>query len=156
MAIMNPPDVLHKVRSFPLRSFAQGETVISQATATGRLLFLEDGAVDVGVEDMFIARVAEPGAVFGDVAFLLDQPHTASVVAVQPSSFRVVDDPEAFLETEPQVAIHVARVLARRLNAVNHLLVDARRRVAETGQRRGVLTETLDRIGRALQGHGPR
>jgi CRP-like cAMP-binding protein len=156
MAIMNPGDVLDKVRSFPLRSFAEGEPVISQATATGRLLFLEEGAVDVGLEDTFIARVAEPGSVFGDVAFLLDQPHTATVTAVQPSRFYVVEDPEAFLEAEPKVAIYVARILARRLNAVNHLLVETRRRVTEPDQRRGVLTDTLDRIGRALQTHGPK
>jgi CRP/FNR family cyclic AMP-dependent transcriptional regulator len=156
MAIMSPRDVLDTVRSFPLRSFAEGEPVISQATATGRLLFLEEGAVDVGLEDTFIARVAEPGSVFGDVAFLLEQPHTATVTAVQPSSFYVVDDPEAFLEAEPKVAIYVARILARRLNAVNHLLVETRRRVTETDQRRGALTDTLDRIGRALQTHGPR
>ena len=156
MAIMNPREVLDRVRRFPLRSFAEGEPVISQATATGRLLFLNEGAVDVTLEDTFIARVAEPGAVFGDLAFLLDQPHTATVTAVQPSSFYVVEEPEVFLETEPKVAIYVARILARRLNAVNHLLVEARRRVAETDQRRGVLAETLDRIGRALQSQGPR
>jgi CRP-like cAMP-binding protein len=105
MAIMNPREVLDKVRSFPLLSFAEGEPVIFQATATGRLLFLNEGAVDVGLEDTFIARVAEPGSVFGDLAFLL---------------------------------------------------AEARRRVSETDQRRGVLTDTLDRIGRALQTHGPR
>lgn len=156
MAIMNPHEVLDKVRGFPLLSLAEGEPVISQGTATGRLLFLNEGAVDVGLEDTFIARVAEPGSVFGDVAFLLDQPHTATVTAVQPSSFYVVEEPEAFLEAEPKVAIYVARILARRLNAVNHLLVEARRRVAETDQRSGIPADTLDRIGRALQIHGPR
>jgi CRP-like cAMP-binding protein len=156
MAIMTARDVLAKVRSCPRRSFAATEPVISQATATGHLLFLAEGAVDVALEDTFIARVAEPGAVFGDLAFLLDQPHTATVTAVQPSSFYVVEEPETFLEAEPKVAIYVARILAQRLNAVNHLLVEARRRIGETDQRRGVLTDTLDRIGRALQAHGPR
>lgn len=156
MAIIKPREVLDKVRGCPLRSFAEGEPVISQATATGHLLFLNEGAVDVALEDTFIARVAEPGAVFGDLAFLLDQPHTATVTAVQPSSLYVVEEPEAFLEAEPKVAIYVARILARRLNAVNHLLVEARRRVTETDQRRGVLAETLDRIARALQSYGPR
>ena len=151
MAIMSPGDVLDRVRGFPMRSFEAGEAVLSQATATGQLLFLSEGAVDVALEDVFIARVAEPGAVFGDVAFLLDQPHTAAVTTVRRSSFHVVDEPEAFLEAEPRVAIYVARVLARRLNAVNHLLVEARRRVVETDQRRGVLAETLERIGQALQ-----
>ena len=93
---------------------------------------------------------------FGDIAFLLDLPHTAEVTALQPSSFHLVADPEAFLEAEPKVAIYVAQVLARRLNAVNHLLVEARRRVTETHHRRGILTDTLDRIGEALQIRVPR
>jgi CRP/FNR family cyclic AMP-dependent transcriptional regulator len=156
MAMLTPQQILDKVRSFPSRSFAPGDRVLSQATATGQLLFLSEGAVDVGLENTFIARVAEPGAVFGDIAFLLDLPHTAEVMAVQPSSFHLVENPEAFLEAEPKVAIYVAQVLARRLNAVNHLLVEARRRVAETHHRRGILTDTLDRIGEALQLRVPR
>jgi hypothetical protein len=39
---------------------------------------------------------------------------------------------------------------------VNHLLVDARRRVGESEQRRGILIDTLDRIGHALQIRVPR
>jgi CRP-like cAMP-binding protein len=156
MAMMSPQEVLDKVRRFPVRRFEPGEVILSQATATGQLLFLEEGVVDVALEDVFIARVAEPGAVFGDISFLLDQPHTAEVKAVQPSSFHLVEEPEAFLEAEPKVAIYVAQVLARRLNAVNHLLVDARRRVGESEQRRGILVDTLDRIGHALQIRVPR
>jgi len=156
MAMLSPQEVLAKVRRFPTRSYEPGDTVMSQTTAAGQLLFLCEGALDVTLEDVFIARVAEPGAVFGDIAFLLDLPHTAEVSAVQPSSFHLIEDPEAFLEAEPKVAIYVAQVLARRLNAVNHLLVEARRRIAEAPQRRGVLTDTLDRIGQALQIRVPR
>ena len=68
MAMMSPQEVLDKVRRFPVRSYEPGEVILSQATATGQLLFLDEGVVDVALEDVFIARVAEPGAVFGDVA----------------------------------------------------------------------------------------
>ena len=105
--------------------------------------------VDVALEDVFIARVAEPGAVFGDISFLLDQPHSATVIAAEPSSFHVVEDPEAFLEAEPRVAIYVAQVLARRLNAVNHLLAEARHRVEEPDRPPAYLL-------RDPRAHGPR
>lgn len=143
-------EVLEKASRFPIRDFERGEVVLAAGSATGQLLFLSHGAVDIVMEDVFIARVTEPGSVFGDMAYLLDQPHTAQVVAVQPSSCHVVADPEAFLEAEPRVAIYVARALARRLNAVNHLLVEARHRIAPSDRHRGPLVETLDRIGRAL------
>jgi hypothetical protein len=75
---------------------------------------------------------------------------------VQSSSFYFVEDAESFLRAEPVAALYIAMVLARRLNAVNHLLVEARRRVTETHHRRGILTDTLDRIGQALQIRVPR
>jgi CRP-like cAMP-binding protein len=155
MAIITANEALDRVGGFPLCSFAPGEAVLSQATATGRLLFLKDGVVDVAVEDVFIARVAEPGAVFGDISFLLDQPHSATVTAVEPSSFHLLENPEAFLEAEPRVAIYVARVLARRLNAVNHLLAEARHRIDEPDGPPADLRETLERMGHALQNHFP-
>jgi hypothetical protein len=80
---------------------------------------------------------------------LLGQTHTAAVTAVQPSSFRVVDHPQAFFEAEPQVAIYIAQILARRLNAVNHLLADARRRIAQTEEPAGPVMDALRRMGHA-------
>jgi hypothetical protein len=44
-----------------------------------RLLILKEGAVAVVKEGVEIAEVAEPGAVFGGLSVLLDQPHTADV-----------------------------------------------------------------------------
>jgi len=157
MAIMAPSEVLDRLSSFPLSSFAPGEAVLSQATATGRLLFLREGMVDVVLEDVFIARVTEPGAVFGEISFLLDQPHSAAVIAAAAAAarFHVVENPEAFLEAEPRVAIYVARVLARRLNAVNHLLAEARHRIEQPDGPPAHLRETLERMGQALQMNFP-
>ena len=150
MAIMTPGEVLDRLGGFPLSRFEPGQAVLSQATATGRLLFLREGVVDVALEDVFIARVSEPGAVFGDVSFLLDQPHGAAVIAAEASRFHVVENPEAFLEAEPRIAIYVARILAWRLNAVNHLLAEARHRFEEPDRPPAYLQETLERMGHAL------
>jgi CRP-like cAMP-binding protein len=155
MRIMTPREVLDRVRSFPLRAFNPGEAVISAAGATGELLFLNEGAIEIAIEDVVIVRVSEPGSVFGEIALLLDQPHTAAVTAVQPSRFHVIDDPQALFAAEPQVAIYIAQILARRLNAVNHLLVDARRRIAQTEEPAGPVMDALRRMGHALQHHAP-
>jgi CRP-like cAMP-binding protein len=42
-------------------------------------------------EDTEIARVAEPGAVFGELSVLLDQPHTADVRALETSQFHIAN-----------------------------------------------------------------
>ena len=56
----------------------------------------------------------------GDIAILLDRPHTADVRAATRSVLYVAEDPEAFLAHEPEVTLYIARILAERLNAVNH------------------------------------
>jgi CRP-like cAMP-binding protein len=156
MQVMEPLEVLEKLADYPLLVFEEGDVVLSEGTQTGRLLFLKHGAVDVVMNDVDLIRVDEPGAVFGDVALLLDQPHKADVRAVQPSSFHVVEDAEAFLCAEPRVLLYVAKVLARRLDAVNRLLIEGRARATEAEPRGGFFYEMYTRLSRALQIRVPR
>jgi CRP/FNR family transcriptional regulator, cyclic AMP receptor protein len=100
-----------------------------------------------------IAEIAEPGAVFGDLAVLLDQPHSADVRTLQSSTFRVADG-RTILRVDPTVTLYVAMILAQRLDTVDHLLVEARNRLAQTAQPHRILRETLDNIGATLQ-YGP-
>ena len=82
--------VFERLSTFPIRTFERRELVLAKDTKTGRLLFLIQGAVDVARDGWRIARVDKPGAVFGDMAALRDRPHSADVVAIEPSSFLVV------------------------------------------------------------------
>src|SRR6188472_3114835 len=97
MQTMAPGEILVKLAGLPIRVFERGDVVLAQGSMTGRLLFLKQGVVDIVMEEVFLTRVTEPGAVFGDVALLLQQPHTADVLAVESSSFYVVEEAEAFL-----------------------------------------------------------
>lgn len=69
------------------------------------------GVVEVVRSHMRLADIAEPGAVFGDLAVLLDQPHSADVRALQPSTFYVADG-GTMLRVDPVVALYVAVILA--------------------------------------------
>lgn len=151
MPIMEAQDVLAKLDGFPLRVFEPGDVVLSEGSTSGRLLFLKRGAVDVVMSEIDLSRVDQPGAVFGEIGLLLDTAHTASVLAVQSSSFYVVEDGAAYLKTEPLAALYLATVLAGRLDAVNHLVVDAKRRAPASEQRRGLVGEMIERLARALQ-----
>jgi CRP/FNR family transcriptional regulator, cyclic AMP receptor protein len=156
MQVMEPHEVLEKLADYPLRVFEEGDVVLSEGSRTGRLLFLKHGAVDIVVDDVEVVRVTEPGAVFGDVALLLDQTHKADVRAVQPSSFHVIENAAAFLDAKPAVLLYIAQVLAMRLDAVNHLLIEGRSRAAEAEPRGRFFAEMYHRLGRALQIHVPR
>jgi CRP-like cAMP-binding protein len=153
MAIVELRPVLERISGFPILTFEAGDIVLSEGSMTGRLLFLIHGTVEVVKGDWTIARMSEMGAVFGDMAVLQGRPHSANVVALQPSSFHVVDDAEAFLKREPLVALYVAVVQSSRIDAANLALIEARTQLAEAGDRRGLFAGVLDKIGGALHAH---
>ncbi|MCB1127194.1 MAG: cyclic nucleotide-binding domain-containing protein [Verrucomicrobiae bacterium] len=109
------------------REYAAGETIIEQGTRTGSLFVLAGGRVEVVKDEIIVARCDEAGAVFGDLAALLDSPHTASVRALVPSRLHVVPEAHAFLEQHPALCLHLCGLLARRLDSVNQYLVDVKK-----------------------------
>ena len=80
-----------RLAALPLATYQAGETVLTAGSATGRLLILKEGAVEVVKEGVQIAKVTEPGAVFGELSVLLDKPHTADVRALETSQLHVAD-----------------------------------------------------------------
>ena len=84
------PDIAvfqRKLAILPLVTYQAGETVLRAASTSGQLLILKEGKVAVVKEGVEIARVTEPDAVFGELSVLLDQPHTADVLALEASQF---------------------------------------------------------------------
>ena len=62
------PDVKEfqaKLEGLPVRKYRTGENVLSAGSATGRLLILKSGAVEVVKDGVQLAEVSAAGAVFG-------------------------------------------------------------------------------------------
>src|SRR5262245_32959425 len=76
-----------RLAGLPVVKHRAREVVLVAGSMTGGLLFLKSGAVEVIKDGVYIASVSAPGAVFGELAVLLDQPHTADV---QPLRFRLL------------------------------------------------------------------
>jgi CRP/FNR family cyclic AMP-dependent transcriptional regulator len=74
--------------ALPLTVYQAGETILPQGSRTDQLLILRTGNVAVVKDGIEIARVSEPGAVFGEISALLDCPHTAEVRALVSSCVR--------------------------------------------------------------------
>ena len=81
----------NSLADLPVVTYQSGETVIVDGSKTDRLLILKKGNVAIVKEDTEIAKVAEPGAVFGELSVLLDQPHTADVHALETSQFHIAN-----------------------------------------------------------------
>ena len=107
------------IAALPLVTYQVGETVIADGSKSARLLILKKGAVTIVKEDTEIATVTEPGAVFGELSILLDQPNKVDVRALETSQFYVADGD--VLLTQNPIVMHVATVLARQLDNANDL-----------------------------------
>jgi CRP-like cAMP-binding protein len=118
--------ILESLQDHEQRRFEVGQFVIRQGEQTDALYFLIEGAVEVLKDDVRVATAAQPGLVFGEMAVLLGGAHTASVRAVKPCAFYLVEKPREFLKNSPALCLHVSELLARRLDALNKYLVDVK------------------------------
>src|SRR5262249_10157757 len=127
--------------SLPRVTYQSGETVIVNGSKSGRLLILKKGNVTIVKDDIEIAKVAEPGAVFGELAVLLDRPHTADVRAVESSQFHVANE-TTLLEQNPSAVLYLATVLAHKLDGANQALIQLKNQL-QTGEAHGIVAKTV-------------
>lgn len=138
--------------SLPVATFDAGVTVVEQGATSGRLLILKSGAVSVTKDGVEIAKVSEPGAVFGELSALLGQPHTADVRAIEPSAFHVADA-NTLLTREPAALLYVATLLAKRLDLANRGLIELKGELA-AGAPPSLMRSTLSKVESLLSSIG--
>jgi CRP/FNR family cyclic AMP-dependent transcriptional regulator len=141
-------DAFEKVVStLPLKTYRAGDTILAAGSKTGQLLILKKGTVVVLNGSTEIAKVDQPGAVIGEIAALLDLPHTADVRALTDSEFHVAD--ATLIDKDPTAARHVARILARRIVEANKNFAELRSQL-HAGQPSGVLSKMLQKMEQVL------
>jgi len=136
--------VIEICKPLPLRTVAAGEVVLAEGATDSVLYVLVDGAVEILKGDVQINTVDDPGAFFGEVSALLGLPHMATVKALRDSTFRVADDAAAFLRTNPEIALAVAALLAKRLHHVTTYLIDLKRQFESHDSHLGLVDEVLE------------
>ncbi|HEV7277918.1 MAG TPA: cyclic nucleotide-binding domain-containing protein [Devosiaceae bacterium] len=137
-------DILDFCEGHTARSFKPGEQLITEGGQDGRLYILIEGQVEVQRKGTQVSYIDEPGSFFGEMSVLLDMPYSATVRALSEVKAYVIDDALRFFESQPEIAIHVASLLARRLYYTTSYLVDLQQQAA--GKR-----EDLDLVDRILE-----
>jgi len=137
-----------RLAGLPVIKHPAREVVLAAGSKTGRLFFLRNGAVEVIKDGGKIANVSAPGAVFGEQAVLLDQPHTADVKTLEQSEFYVADA-QAMLAGDPSVALYVAAILASRLDAANRSLIEVKHQL-QAGESVSVIGKTVGKVEEQL------
>lgn len=136
----------------PVATYEAGHAVLMAGSSTGRLFVLRKGAVEVVKDGVQIARVSEPGAVFGELAALLDKPHTADIRTLERSEFHVAEA-ATLLAGDPSAALYVAAILARRLDSANEALILVKDQL-RAGEPRIVIGKTVEKVEELLSSSG--
>ena len=139
-------ELLDHCRDCPTRKLEPGEMLLREGERSGQLFVLIEGMLQVYRGEVEIVLVDEPGAVFGEMAVLLDRPHTASVRAETAALVHVVDDAGTFLASHPGLTLPVAKLLARRLDNVTTYLVDLKRQFHDREDHLGMVDEVLESL----------
>ena len=89
--------ILKFCKGLPEVTFEPGQTLLDEQGRDGVLYVLIEGAVEVVKGNLVVCRSQEPGAIFGELAVLLDVPHTASVRALTRCRVYRVQEANKFL-----------------------------------------------------------
>ena len=128
----------------PILTFEDGEAVITEGQSAVGLYFLISGKVAVYRRDELVAEMDVPGSVFGEVSVLLDCPALADTRAFGSASFWFAENAEAFLLSHPELAVHVARDLAKKLHFMSSYLTDLKQQYAGESNHLSMVHEVLD------------
>lgn len=101
-------------------SVAQGEVLLREGEVGDRLYVVADGALDVTVAGRHVGAMAA-GSVIGELAALVPEPRSATVVAATPSRLLSIDRValDELLLDHPEMARGVITSLVRRLTTRN-------------------------------------
>jgi CRP-like cAMP-binding protein len=134
------------LQSLPLVSIGAGQIIIEQGRPLDGLYFLEQGEIEVLKDGVLVAEIFEAGAVFGEMSWLLETMPTATVRTLAPSTFRHAANPRDFVRQHPDVALHMAAILARRIDSLTRYVVDIRNQFRDRADHLGMIDEVLDSL----------
>jgi CRP/FNR family cyclic AMP-dependent transcriptional regulator len=138
--------VLSFCHELPERLFEPGEVLLAENGADGMLYVLIEGEVEVLKGETQVNTQSEPGAIFGELAILLDIPHTATVRAISPSRTYVIGNAGDFLQSHPDLSFQLAKLLAKKLNSITTYLVDLKSQFKDQQNHLGMVDEVLETL----------
>lgn len=128
------------------KHFEPGEVLLEEGGRDKLLYVLIDGKVDVLKSETLINKQSEPGAIFGELAVLLDIPHSATVRATSPCRTYVVEHAGVFLQSHPDLTYQLATMLAKKLNSITTYLIDLKNQFEDRDDHLSMVDEVLETL----------
>ncbi len=126
--------------------FREGQDLIREGARSGNLFVLEEGEVEVSKGMVEVFRSCVPGTIFGEMGALLNVPHSATVTAATPVRAYRIENPSSFLGSDPEIALHAATILARRLHSATNYLADLKEQNRVKGAELSAVNDMLEML----------
>ena len=104
-----------KVQGLAEKKFAGEDVIIMEGAPSGQVYILKEGRVKIISGESEVQVLEEPGTLIGEIAFMLECDHTATVIADIESTCYVIDDFLAFLKYEPENITKISKQMQQRL-----------------------------------------
>lgn len=107
------------------RAYATGDMIIEQDTASDGAYFIVEGMVKVFREsregEEINLTVLGPGEVLGELSLIDDEPRSAYVCTLKPTTIFILrrEDFIKILEKHPETAVNLLKTLAKRVRTTN-------------------------------------
>jgi CRP-like cAMP-binding protein len=138
--------VLSLCQGLPEKAFQRGDILMTEGGSDRLIYVLIEGGVDIYKRDILVSSQFEPGAIYGELAVLLDVPHTATVKAATNSRAYVVEEGNDFLRSHPDMSFQLASLLARKLNSITSYLADLKHQFKDRDDHLGMVDEVLESL----------
>lgn len=138
--------VLSLCQGLPEKSFRQGDILMSEGGKDKLIYVLIEGGVDIYKGDILVSSQSDPGAIYGELAVLLNVPHTATVKAATDCRTYRVEEANEFLRSHPDLSFQLASLLARKLNSITSYLADLKRQFQDRDDHLGMVDEVLESL----------
>lgn len=138
--------ILKFCRDLPEKAFRQGDILIAEGGSDKLIYVLIEGGVDIFKGDILVSSQSDAGAIYGELAVLLDVPHTATVKAATDCRTYVVEHAKDFLRSQPDLSFQLASLLARKLNSVTTYLADVKLQFDDRDGHLGMVGEVLESL----------
>jgi CRP-like cAMP-binding protein len=138
-------EMLQLTVGLPEIGLAPGEAVVREGETGKGLWILVSGTLQISKSGVLLSSVSRPGAAIGEISLLLNAPHSATVVATEPSIVRHAADGRALLTSHPAVIRLIATGLAERLAFATTYLVDLKHQYGDTPGL-AMVSEVLDQL----------
>lgn len=135
--------VLSLCQGLPEKTFRQGDILMAEGGSDKRIYILIEGGVNIYKGDILVSSQSDPGAIYGELAVLLDVPHTATVKASMLSRTYIVEEAVEFLRSHPDLSFQLASLLARKLNSITSYLADLKQQFHDRDDHLGMVDEVL-------------